>query len=116
MKKIITTLCVLFSVLALSGQSLITGVWNLGTDNTKVEITADSNVCSGAVVASDNTNLKIGTAMLRNLQYVRGTWRGEMYSPKNQKWYPAALEGNGDELEISVKAGLITKTLNWRRD
>lgn len=116
MKKIIITLGILFWVIALRAQTPITGIWNIGTENTKVEITAADGVCSGTVVASDNANLKAGTAMLRNVQFSRGAWRGEMFSPKNRKWYNAVLEGNDNELEISVKAGLVTKTLNWRKD
>ena len=113
--KIILTFCILFSALTMNAQESIAGIWNMGKDNTKIEITEDNGVYGGKIVSSDNTNAKIGNQLLKDIKSVGGEWKGKMYSPKKNKWYNVVLEEKGKQLLVTVKAGMMSKTLEWKK-
>ena len=35
--------------------------------------------------------------------------------PKKKKWYNAILKREGEQLSITVKAGLVSKTVYWTK-
>lgn len=114
--KIIVTFCMLFSALAMNAQQSLAGTWNMGKDNTKIEFTEDNGVYAGTIISSDNTKAKIGTQIIKEVKSVGGEWKGKMYSPKKKKWYNAVLKEEGDQLLVTIKAGMISKTLEWKKE
>lgn len=111
--KIVFTCCMFLLTITMHAQQSLVGSWNTGKDNTKIEITAENGVYEGKIVSSDNTNAKIGNQILKDIKLVSGKWQGKMYSPKKNKWYNAVLEEKGDQLLVTVKAGMMSKTLEW---
>jgi len=105
----------LFSAITLSAQDAPAGTWNIGTDNTTVEIAEENGVYTGSIVSSDNTKAKIGATILKDIKLSGGAWKGKMYNPKKEKWYNATLENNGAQLLVKVKAGIVSKTLKWKK-
>ena len=93
----------------------ITGVWNTGEDNTKIEITEDNGTLSGKIHSSDNAKANIGNQILKDVKSKNGTWEGKMYAAKKGEWYDAVLKENGNQLDITIKVGWITKTLAWTK-
>lgn len=114
--KILLTCCLLFSTLALNAQQSIAGIWNMGKDNTKIEITSENGVYGGTIFSSDNAKAKIGNQILKEVKAVGGEWKGKLYSPKKSKWYNAVLKKKGDQLQVTVKAGMMSRTIEWKQE
>lgn len=114
--KILFALCIFFSALSMNAQQSIAGIWNTGQDNTQVEISETDGLYSGKIISSDNEEAKIGNQLLKEIKSVGGKWKGKLYSPKKNKWFDAVLEEKGDQLLVSVKAGVMSKTLEWKKE
>ena len=114
--KIVFTFSMLFFALTMYAQQSLVGTWNMGKDNTKIEITEENGVYGGKIVSSDNDQAKIGSQLLKDIKLVGGAWKGKMFSPKKNKWYNAVLEEKGDQLLVTIKAGMMSKSLNWMKE
>ncbi len=114
--KTVFTCCMLCLAISMQAQTSLVGIWNMGTDNTKIEITEDNGVCEGRIVSSDNTDAKIGNQILKEVKLVSGKWKGKMYSPKRNNWYNAVLEEKESKLLVTVKAGIMSQTLEWQKE
>ena len=114
--KTVFTFCILCSVLTMHAQQSLAGIWNMGKDNTKIEITEENGVSEGKIVSSDNAKAKIGNQLLKDVKSVGGEWKGKLYSPKKNKWFNAVLEEKGNQLLVTVKAGFMSKTLEWKKE
>lgn len=114
MKMLITCLLV-FSAISMQAQESIAGIWNTGKDNTKIEITKEDGAYVGKIQSSDNAKAETGTLMLKEVKAVAGEWKGKLYSPKKGKWYDAVLKEAEGQLLITVKAGLMTSTVEWKK-
>ncbi len=114
--KILFACYMLCLTISMQAQTSLVGIWNMGTDNTKIEITEDNGVYEGKIVSSDNANAKIGNQILKDIKSESGKWKGKMYSPKKSKWYNAVLEEKESELLITVKAGMMSKTIAWQKE
>ncbi|MEO0723256.1 MAG: hypothetical protein AAFZ63_01860 [Bacteroidota bacterium] len=108
--------CFLLSILSMNAQQSIAGVWNTGNDNTKIEITEVDGVYEGRIFSSDNDKAPIGKRLLKDVQLVDGEWQGKLYAAKREEWMDAVLEATGDELAITVKAGWVSRTVEWSRE
>lgn len=106
----------LFLAIAMNAQQSLAGAWDTGKENTKIEIASTDGVYSGKTVASDNTKVKMGKTMLKDIKSVGGAWKGKMYSPKKDQWYDAVLKTQGNQLLITVKAGMMSKTIMWKKE
>ena len=115
--KILFTFFMLVSALHLSAQQSIVGSWNMGSDNenTVVEITETGGVCQGTIASSDNAKAKIGNTILKEIKADGDAWKGKMFSPKKGKWYNAVFEEKGGNLMVTVKAGMMSKTMEWKK-
>lgn len=113
--KAIITFYFFISVLTINAQQSLAGTWNTGQDNTQIEISSTQGVYSGKIIASDNAKAKIGRLLLKDLKSVGEEWKGKLYSPKKNKWLTAVLKEKGDQLLVTVKAGMMSKTLKWKR-
>jgi len=116
MKKLAILFCVLLLAITMHAQSSLAGVWDTGKDNTKVEISEQDGIYHGVVVSSDNANVDPGKELLKEVKSVDGTWKGKVYALRKGKWLDAVLEEKGDLLLVSVKAGMMSKTLEWKKE
>ncbi len=114
--KTVFTFCLFCAALTMNAQQSLVGTWNMGKDNTKIEITQEKGVYGGKIVASDNAKAKIGSQLLKDIKSVGGQWKGKMYSPKKGKWFDAILKPDGAQLFVTVKAGLVSRTLEWKKE
>lgn len=112
--KFLIAFCILFSALTMNAQS-IAGTWNTGQDNTKIQITESNSVYSGKVVSSDNDQVKIGKLFLKEVKSVGGEWKGKIYSPKKDTWYNATIVPKGEQLLVTVKSGMASRTITWKK-
>ncbi len=116
MKKLAFTCCILFLAISMQAQTSLEGIWNTGEDNTKIEITEENEVYGGKIVSSDNAKAKIGNQLLKDVKFVDGEWKGKLYGVKKGKWFDAVLKEEGEQLLITVKGGIASKTLEWKKE
>ncbi len=116
MKKLGFLLSLFLLALSMNAQQYLTGVWDTGKDNTKIEISEQDGVYSGIVVSSDNAKVIPGKEILKDVKSVDGGWKGKVYAMRMGKWLDANLEEKGDLLLVSVKAGLMRRTLEWEKE
>jgi uncharacterized protein (DUF2147 family) len=127
---------------AAAPQDAIVGTWLTEDGGSKVEVSATrasdgGSVYSGKVVwlkdptrngkplvdaKNDDASLRdrpvLGLEILSGFKANgAGAWTGgTLYSPRNGKSFPADLSLLADgRLEVKVKAGIVTRTVNWTR-
>ena len=110
MKTITLTICFLFFLVTVNAQDSLSGVYDMGKGNTKIEVEGSK----GKVVSSDK--LEEGTLMLKDITAVDGAWNAKLFSPKKDKWFDAVLEKKGNLLLVTIDAGLMNKTLEWSKE
>lgn len=116
MKNIALTFCILFSITIMNAQQSIAGIWNIGDNNTKIKITENDSVFFGKILSSDNSEVKIGKQILKDVIFKNGEWKGKMYAAKKGKWYDAVLKEKDNHLDVTIKAGFMSKTLEWKKE
>lgn len=99
-----------------NAQQPIEGIWNSGTENTKVEISQKNGEWVGKIISSDNEKATTGTVILKNLKKQHEIWKGELYSPRKKEWFDAVLKVEGSQLLVTVKSGLANKTVKWTKE
>lgn len=114
MKQLFVILLVAFTTISVTAQLPIEGAWNTGKENTIVVLKKVGDNFVGTVRSSDNGKIKIGKQLVRDLQYRKGEWQGELYAPKRDKWVDATFEKKGTDLEITVGSGIRSKTITWK--
>lgn len=116
MKKLISLFIIgFFTSFSANAQSTIEGVWATGKDNTTVEIRATDDVLEGKIKSSDNTKAEVGTRIIKNLREDEGSYKGELYIIKMQRWVNATFSPKGEKLIVTVSAGFRSKTIQWER-
>ena len=113
--KVLITLCIFLSVMTLSAQSSITGIWDTGKENTKIQITEVEGVMNATIYSSDNSKLEIGAPFLKEVMKDGDEWKGKLYSFKKRKWFQVTITEREEELQAKVKAGAMKKKLKWTR-
>jgi uncharacterized protein (DUF2147 family) len=93
----------------------VDGEYTLGERNTVVKIEKQNEVYSGKIISSDNPKAKIGKLIIKDLKLKKGKWRGKIYAPKRKEWYDAEFTPKENSLEITIKVGFMSKTINWKR-
>lgn len=113
----ITAVCLigLFTSFSVNTQSPIEGVWATGKDNTKVEIIEVDDVLEGKIQSSNNTNVEIGTRIIKDLRKGDGSYKGKLYIIKMQRWVNATFSPKGGKLIVTVSIGFRSKTVEWDR-
>lgn len=116
-RNIITILLLtLFNVASYAQSEYdLAGEYVLGEKNTIVKIVEQDNVYSGKVIASDSPKAKIGNLMLKELIQTKGIWKGKVYAPRRDDWYDAEFTPKENSLEIKVKVGFMSRTMEWKR-
>ena len=100
----------------MKAQESIGGIWNMGQENTKIEIKENKGVYEGRLKSSDNENAKIGNLILKEIKLVGKEWKGKLYSPRKGKWFDATLKLSGNTLLVTVNGGWKSKTVEWTKD
>lgn len=118
MKKLSILIFILFSAFSMNAQHSISGIWNTGKGNTKIEIKEVNGIFEGKIASSDNSNAKIGTLLLKEIESVseEGEWIGKLYAAKKGKWITAVLTEKGNRLLITIKVGQMVKKLEWSKE
>jgi len=104
----------LFSV-SMYAQSDISGTYVLGKKNTVVKIEQEETVFNGKIMSSDNPKAEIGKLMVKDLKVKKGKWKGKIYSPKRKEWYDAEFIPKENTLDVKIKVGFFSKTIEWVR-
>lgn len=105
----------LCSAINMNAQQPVSGIWDTGKNNTKVEITQANNSYRGKVISSDSNKTKTGNQLIKDIKLVDGVWKGKLYNPNKEKWYDATFSKKNDELHIVVDAGMMSKTVKWKK-
>jgi hypothetical protein len=115
MKKLFSVLifCLLGSVVY--AQTDVTGTWDTGKYSTHVKILEKEGVYTGEIAASANPQAIIGTQLIKDIENEKGKWKGKLFAAKIQKWVDAEFKPEESVLKITVKAGLMKKTIEWKR-
>jgi uncharacterized protein (DUF2147 family) len=114
-KKIASILILIAFIPSLLAAAPLSGVWNAGEDNTRIETYQKDGAWFGKILSSDNSKAKVGTDILLGFTEADGVWTGKMFAPKRDKTVDATIQSAADELTITVSVGLIKKTLTWTR-
>ena len=96
-------------------QSDIAGEYVVGEQNTIVKIEPQEDFFSGKITSSDNPKAKIGNLMVKDLKEKKGKWKGKIYSPKRKEWYDAEFIPKENTLDVKIKVGFFSKTIEWER-
>lgn len=117
-RNIITILLLtLFNVASYAQSEYdLAGEYIIGEQNTIVKIIEYNNEHSGKLISSDNPKAKLGILMVKDLkQDKKSKWKGKVYAPKRNEWYDAEFTPKEKSLEIKVKVGFLSKTMEWKR-
>ena len=117
MKNLLALVSILFLTISMNAQEPIAGIYNMGgKDNTQIEIAeASDGIYEGKIIASDNTDAKIGATLLKDIKLVDGEWRGKLFAAKKRKWMDTVLKAEENQLLVTVNAGIMSKTLKWTK-
>lgn len=117
LKNVITVLMIaLFSVTnyAQSKTDLV-GEWVVGKQNTVVKIELQDDAYCGAIMSSDNPKVEIGKLMVKDLKEKKGKWKGKVYAPQRNEWYDAEFIPKENTLDVKIKVGFMSRTMEWIR-
>ena len=115
MKKLSFLIVALFAALSMNAQS-IAGVWNTGNDNTKIEIIEDNGVFNGKILSSDNAKANIDNQVIKDVKLINGEYKGQLFAAKKGEWYDAVIKENGNQLDITIKVGWMSKIITWGKE
>ncbi|HHP7242975.1 MAG TPA: hypothetical protein ACFCUD_14975 [Cyclobacteriaceae bacterium] len=115
MKTAILFSVISFFTLISQDQNGIEGMWKMSENNTEIEIKKDGDVYTGTVVKSD-VEKAIGKEVLKGLVKDGEEWKGKFYIVRRDRTTNATIKQiDTDNLEMEVKAGLISKTISMKR-
>lgn len=100
----------------LNAQNDISGIWNTGEDETKIEIKRLESEWKGRVLSSNNSDFKPNTVVLRKLTKKGELWRGQIYAPKRNEWYNVEITQKENLLSLEVSLGFLSRTIEWERN
>ncbi|MCM4171914.1 DUF2147 domain-containing protein [Arenibacter sp. TNZ] len=114
-KNVIVLLAISLFSLNSFAQSDVAGEWIVGEQNTVVKIEQHDDGYSGKIISSDNSNAAIGKLMVKELKQTNGKWKGKVYAPKRDEWYDAEFIPQEKTLDVKIKAGFFSKTIEWTK-
>jgi uncharacterized protein (DUF2147 family) len=117
LKNVITVVFMtLFSITNYAqSQSEVAGDWVVGKQNTVIKIEQNDGIYCGTIISSDNPKAEIGKLMVKDLKLKKGKWKGKTYSPKRKEWYDAEFIPKENTLDVKIKVGFFSKTIEWVR-
>jgi len=115
MRILFIPLIVCLLVSPLFAQTDLAGTWNTGKENTIVKLFEEEGMYFGEIVASDSKKVEIGKQIIKDLKNEDGTWKGKLFVLRKKKWVDAAMSVKDNNLSITVKAGIVSKTVVWEK-
>lgn len=109
MKNLLLFLGLLLTTIYVNAQQSIEGLWDIGQDNTKIEIIGTI----GKIHSSDNEKATVGKLIVKELKRIDNTYKGKLYLIKKNRWIDAVFVPNGNFLNVTISAGRQSKTLKW---
>lgn len=94
------------------------GFWQNEEQPAWIEIRFSYGTGVGTVRRNDNKPEAVGRVLLKDLVAQEGSqsWRGEIYAERLKEYRDAVLTLPApDHMLIEVKAGLMSRTVSWRR-
>lgn len=93
----------------------ILGKWT-NEDKTRVLEFVKNGSSYDAIIKEAPDNSLIGQKQLTNLSFRKSSYKGKLYLPKKGKSYPCTITIKGDgTMELTVKAGFMSKSQTWSR-
>jgi hypothetical protein len=108
MKTILSAIILCFFTLTINAQDSINATWDMGKENTHISI----QETEGKVVSSDKTQL-VGKVLLKDIKADGNHYTAQIFVLKKKKWYKAKIQPEENKLLVTVKVGLMSKTLTW---
>lgn len=115
MKTLINIASIIVISLTSFAQQDIIGKWSFGEKNSIIEIEKQNGIYRGKIVSSDNPNAQIGKLIVKEVKQIKGKWEGKVYAPKREEWYDAEFTPKENILEVKIKVGFFSKTIEWIR-
>ncbi len=109
MKKTVVLFMLLFGAISMNAQKSIEGLWDIGQDNTKIEIISTA----GKIHSSDNEKATVGKLIVKELKKMDNTYKGKLHLIRRNRWVDAVFVRNGNFLKVTISAGWQSKTLMW---
>lgn len=93
----------------------IVGKWT-NEDKTRILEFVKNGTTYEAVIVQAPDQQMVGKKQITGLQYANGSYTGSVYLPKKNKTLPCTIKlKNATTLELSAKAGFMSKTQTWTR-
>ena len=97
----------------------ITGIWKHAEEPGWIEIQMEEGVGTAKVVRNEAYPERVGREILKDLtavEHEESLWQGQIYVERLGTYKDAQiLLAEPDALEIKVKVGFISRTVNWVR-
>lgn len=100
------------------GQSEIVGKWISPDGDRKMEIYDINGSFFGKIiwVKSNTVKVRVGDIVMKNIIYKNDHWEGIAYIPARDRDLPVSISMPGDdELEMTGKVGIMSRTKRWKR-
>ena len=96
-------------------QPSILGRWNIGQENTVIEVKETAGKIEGRIVTSDHTKVPIGRLILKDVYRVNQNFKGKLYSLRKGKWFDAEFYLKQEKMEVAITVGWATRKINWKK-
>jgi hypothetical protein len=110
-------LTTLLTPLALAAD--LAGFWQHEELPAWIEVTVEDGVAKGTVVRNDEYPERVGRVLLKDLAPdpdQADIWQGQVYAERFEEYRDAQVSlPADDQMEITVKVGFMSRTVNWNR-
>lgn len=96
-------------------QPSILGRWNIGQENTVIEVKETAGKIEGRIVTSDHTKVPIGRLILKDVYRVNQNFKGKLYSLRKGKWFDTEFYLKQEKMEVAITVGWATRKINWKK-
>ena len=97
----------------------ITGLWKHAQEPGWIEIEMQEGVAKGTLVRNDAYPERVGREILKELVLAdkdKALWRGQVYAERLGEYKDAdIILATSDSLQMKVKVGFMSRTINWVR-
>ena len=114
--KVLTSLFILmFSIVYVSAQQSLEGLWETGKEETIIEVSFSSEQLIGKIKSSNNEEVEMGKIILKDLRSEGNNWVGKIYAVKKKEWYNVEIITKEEVLKLKISFGLMSKSLQWKK-
>ena len=95
--------------------SELAGLWQHEKQPAWVEIQFEGDSATGTVRRNEVKPEAVGFEIMRDIVVDGDEWRGQIYAEALGEYKDMTVRLNGDEMEVKVKVGFMSRTVKWRR-